>query len=319
MERPAILSLGSINADFQVRTPRPLAAGETLLATDFVRLGGGKAANVAFLAHRLGHRAMLLGRVGDDDLREQALGPLRRAGLCLDGVSVAAGTATAVSMIAVAPDAKKSIVLASNANDAWDEGAVRHMLALVEAAPEHSVLAADVEIPQAVASRAVMAAHKRGLRVLLDPAPTSRVEREMLEHCAAICPDAREAAELTGLETGDTEGAARAATALADLGVALACVKLEDGGCVFRCGEQVIHIPPVPVRVVDSTGAGDAFAGALAVALLEDQAPLSAVLFATAASHLAVTRYGSQEAYPTRAEIDAFLPRLAEGAHVLGR
>ncbi len=319
MSQPAILSLGSVNADFQVRTPRPLAAGETLLATDFVRLGGGKAANVAFLAHRLGHPATLLGRVGDDDLCDQALAPLRRAGLALDGVSVATGHATAVSMIAVAPDAKKSIVLASNANDAWDDDAVRRMVTAIQAAPEHSILAADFEIPPNVAARAIAAARARGLRVLIDPAPASRADRGLLGHGAILCPDALEAAELTGIDTGGTDGAARAATALAGLGASLACVKLGDGGCVFRCGDRLVHIPPVPVRVVDSTGAGDAFAGALAVALLEDQASEAAVLFATAASHLAVTRYGSQESYPTRAEIDAFVPRLAEGVRALGR
>jgi hypothetical protein len=96
---PAILSLGSINADFLVRTERALHGGETLAATDFRRLGGGKAANVALLAHRLLHPVVLLGRVGDDELREQALAPLRAAGIPLDGVSTAAGTPTAVDVV----------------------------------------------------------------------------------------------------------------------------------------------------------------------------------------------------------------------------
>ncbi len=316
MRVPVILSLGSVNADFQVRVPRPLQAGETLLATDFVRLGGGKAANVAFLAHRLGHKASLLGRVGDDELREQALAPLRRAGLALDYVTVASNMSTAVSMIAVPPDAKKSIVLAANANDAWDEDATRSILAAIDAAAPGSVLVADCEITPSVVARAVTAARTRGLRVVLDPAPADRADRRLLAQCAALAPDAREAAELTGTETGTAEGAGQAALILAGLVIPMVCVKLSDGGCVLAHEGRLTHIPPTKIDVVDSTGAGDAFTGALAVALLEDQAPVQAALFATAASHLAMETYGSQDSYPTRARIEAFLPRLAATIHV---
>lgn len=315
MSAPVILSLGSVNADFQVRTQHPLEAGETLLASDFVRLGGGKAANVAFLAHRLGCPAILLARVGDDDLREQALAPLRRAGLCLDQVTVAPGIATAVSMIAVPPDGKKSIVLASNANDAWDEAAINTVLAAIGAAPAGSILAADLEITPDAAAQAIRAARARGLRVVLDPAPADRASKDILAQCYALSPDAREAGEITSTDAGTAEGAARAAAALARLGVKLVCVKLGDGGCVVAHEDRFTHIPPVDIEVVDSTGAGDAFTGALAVALLEGQAPLRAALFATAASHLAVTGYGSQESYPSRPAINAFIPRLAP--HVL--
>lgn len=311
MNAPTILSLGSINADFQVRTARPLQAGETLLGTNFTRLGGGKAANVAFLARRLGHPATLLGRVGNDEFSEQALAPLRRAGLDLAGVTVASGTATAVSMIAVPPDGKKSIVLAANANDAWDEPAANTVLATIGAAPSGSILAADFEVAPDVAARAVHAAHDRGLRVVLDPAPSNRADRETLALCDALTPDAREAGELAGTDTGTTEGAARAAMTLAGLGVPLVCIKLGDGGCVLAHAGRLVHIPAVPVDVVDSTGAGDAFTGALAVALLEGLPAQQAARFATAAAHLAVTGWGSQESYPTRAQLDAFLPRFA--------
>ncbi len=313
---PVLLSLGSLNADFQLRTPRPLQAGETLLGTDFVRLGGGKAANRAFLAHRLGHPAHLLARVGDDELREQAVAPLRRAGLTLEHVTTARGTATAVSVIAVPPDGKKSILLASNANDAWDEAAIADALGAIAAAPSGSILTADCEITPGAVTRIVAAARARGLRVLLDPAPPDRAERTLLSGCHALSPDAREAAAITGIETDDPDGATRAATALARLGIPLVCVKLGDGGCVAASDRCIIHVPPTPMEVVDSTGAGDAFSGALGVALLEGQPLEQAVLFATAASHCAVTAYGSQEAYPTRSAIETLIPRLAAGMHV---
>lgn len=113
---PVVISLGSINADFQMRIDRSLKGVETLPAHDFTRLGGGKAANRAFLARKLGHAATLIGRVGTDELAEQALAGVRAAGIDLAGVTAAEG-ATAVSVIAVLPEGKKAILLAGNAKN----------------------------------------------------------------------------------------------------------------------------------------------------------------------------------------------------------
>lgn len=314
---PVVLSLGSVNADFQMRVGRPLGSGETLPARDFTRLSGGKAANRAFLARRLGLAAWLLGRVGEDELAEQALAPLRAAGVDLVGVSTATGCPTAFSVIAVPPDGKKSILLAGNANDAWDEAAVNAVIARIAAAPARSVLAVDYEVPAPVIRRAAEAARTRGIPLVIDPSWPDRLDREVLAHALAVAPNAAEAEALTDARITDPESAARAARHLGGLGARLALVKLKDGGCVLWADGGAIHIPPVEVAVVDSTGAGDAFTGALAVALLEGQAPRDAALFATAASHQAVTAWGSQPAYPTRARIEALLPRLARTACAL--
>ena len=220
----ALLSLGSINADFEMRTEQPLQAGETLIGKDFRRLSGGKAANRAFLAHRLGHSATLLGCVGDDELAEQALGSPRRAGLPLEHVTRARGVATAVSVIAVPPDGKKSILLATNANDCWDPAATRDTLAAIAAAPAGSVLTLDCEIALGVPMHAAKAAAARGLVVVLDPAPPARAERELLGICTALSPDAREAAELTGIECATPDDAGRAAQALLSPDMRLSCV-----------------------------------------------------------------------------------------------
>lgn len=314
MAQPVLLALGSINADFQVRVPGAPAVGITQPATDFMRVGGGKAANVAFLARRLGHPARLLGRVGDDDLREQALAPLRDAGVDLSGVSQAKGVATAVSMIAVLPDGRKSILLAGNANDAWDEPQGRAAVEAVDAAPEGSVLVADYEVPGFVVADAVRAARRRGLPVVIDPSPSDRVDHSILAQATAVTPNPEEAEGVTGIAVKDAAGAAAAARWLAERGVEMACVKLGDGGCVLVHDGRATHIPPQRMTVVDSTGAGDAFAGGLAVALLERMPPFEAVLFATATSHLAVTAWGSQQAYPRRDRIEALLPALRESA-----
>ena len=313
MHEPVLLSLGSINADFEVRVDEPLAEGLTLMAHDFARVGGGKAANVALLARRLGHRAVLIGRVGDDDLREQALAPLRRAGIDLPHVSTAPRTATAVSMITVPPDGKKSIVLAPNANDRWDDAAVRDAVGAIAAAPEGSVLAVDYEVPADVVRAATEAAASRGLRIVLDPSSADRVEADVLGRVFAIAPNAKEAEQLTGIAVDGSDAARRAASRLADRGIAMVCVKMADGGCVLAHGRQFTLVPAVDLDVVDSTGAGDAFTGGLAVALLENRNPVEAACMAVAASGLAVTGYRSQESYPDRERLDRMLPAIAGG------
>ncbi|MBS7456825.1 PfkB family carbohydrate kinase [Coralloluteibacterium stylophorae] len=315
MDEPLILSLGSINADFQVRVEAALEPGQTLLASDFLRLSGGKAANRAFIARRLGVAAQLVGRVGDDDLAAQALDPLRTAGVDVDGVSVAVGSATAVSMIAVPPDGEKNIVLALNANDRWDDAAVRDLLDRIARAPRGSVLALDCEIPQEVVAQALDAAHEAGLRVVLDPSSATRVDTALLDRVYAITANPGEAGVVTGIAVESDADAVRAARTLADAGVRLACVKRTDGGCVFVCGGRVHAVGSPGVETVDSTGAGDAFAGALAVALLEGREDAEAVVFAVAAAALAATAYGSQPSYPDRDRIGALLPRLDVRTH----
>jgi ribokinase len=317
MNTPVVLSLGSVNADFHMRVDRAVEAGGTQLAHDFIRLGGGKAANVAFLACRLGVPARLLGRVGDDELREQALEPLRAVGIDLRHVSTAQGCATGVAMIAVAPDGKKTIVLAANANDAWGEADAQAVVSAIRNAPAGSILVADCEIPAPIVNQAVEAARSRGIPVVIDPSPADRVEPRMLANAIAVTPNPSEAEGLTGIKVDGPRAAAEAARRLAGLGVGLVCQKLADGGCLVAHQGCLTLVPPVPVPPVDSTGAGDAFAGALAIALLERRPPTDAACFAVAAASLAVTAYGSQPAYPTRQRVDELVPVLARNAHVL--
>lgn len=301
---PRILSLGTINADFQVRAEEPLTAGKTLRARDFLRLGGGKAANVAFLARRLGAPATLIGRVGDDDLAAQALQPLRESGTDISNVTTAAGMSTGVSMITVPPSGEKSIVLAGNANDSWNVEAEERLVREIEAAPEGSMLVMDFEIPAAIAETGFSVARRRGLVCVLDPSFAGRIDLKRLPGLYAVTPNAKEAALLAGTGSNGIEGARKAARVLAEQGIKVVCIKLPRGGCLLHHKGQDMHIPSPPTKVVDTTGAGDAFTGALAVALLEGRGPLDAARFASAASACAVSGWGSQPAYPTRDEVE---------------
>lgn len=305
-----VLSLGSINADFQVRVSRRPHISETLVSTEFQRFSGGKAANVAYLVHRLGLNARLFGRVGDDDLAEQALRPLRDIGVELSEVKQVTGASTGVAMITVPPDGNKGIVLAPNANEAWSDDEAAEIAGIIDAMPAEAVLVIDCEISGHVLEAAVSAASYRGQTIILDPSPADRVTNTVLAAADVVAPNASEAEQLTGVKYDDVNTAAQAGALLLKRGAAAACMKLAEGGCVLVEERHVTYIGSVPVDVVDTTGAGDAFVGALAVALVEQHLLVDAVAFAAAASHLTVTGYGSQAALPTREQIQHLAKRL---------
>ena len=307
-KKPWILSLGSINADFQFKAEQPLGSIETMKATSLRRLSGGKAANVAVLARRLGHPALLLGRVGRDDLAEQALASLEEAGVNLAGVRCSASDGTAVSVIAVPPSGKKCIMLAGEANLAFTDEDIAALAAPLGQAPDGSVLVCDYEItPQAV-SAALRQGAARGWKAIVDPSFPQAVPKEDLRLAYALTPNQQEAVELAG-STPDAgkDDLLDVAQRLASLGPQVVCIKLEDGGTLLWTREEAVRIDAAPVEVVDTTGAGDAFTGAFAVAILEGRSPREAALFATAASELAVTVFGSQPSYPDRRTLDAHL------------
>ncbi|WAJ30335.1 PfkB family carbohydrate kinase [Antarcticirhabdus aurantiaca] len=313
MARPLLIAFGSINADFQVRTGEAVEPGRTMLADGFSRLGGGKAANRAFLAHRLGHGARLIGQVGRDDLAAQALAPLEAVGLDLGHVMRRDGVSTAVSMIMVPPDGKKTIVLAANANDDWSDDNAEAAFRAIAEAPTGSILSIDCEVPVNLVRRALRAAADSGLRSILDPSPADRVDDALLEGLLSVTPNPKEAGGILDRRVESEEDAVEAAIALRDKGVKSPCVKMEDGGCVVVHRNEISRIAPLKTEPVDTTGAGDAFAGGLCAALLDGRPMSEAAAFAVASSSLAVRGWGSQEAYADRAAIEAALPDVLAG------
>ena len=305
-----LISLGSINADFQMRVAALLGQQETIAARDLLRLSGGKAANVALLAHRLGCKARLLGRVGTDDLSEQALRPLQAAGLNVDGVLRSKTDGTAVAIIAVPPSGSKSILLAGEANLGFDDADIAQTVGWIEQAPDGSVLAVDYEISPAAASQAIVAARARGFKVVVDPSFPADVDVAALRGVTALTPNQSEAFELAGMSPEDPDDAdalLHAAHRLAALAVDIVCIKLDHGGCLLLQDGEAWHQWAAPMKAVDTTGAGDAFTGAFAVALLEGQDARAAAEFAVTATELAVSIDGSQAGYRARGE---FMERL---------
>lgn len=211
---------------------------------------------------------MLTSCVGDDDLASQALAGPRAANVDLAGVRRRPG-ATGYSAVTVDDSGDKAIVVALGANGRWgDEGA--EVAGEVAAAPEGSVLIVDVEVPPVLVVAALTAARRRGFATILDPAPPTQVRDELLALADHVTPDEREASELTGIRISSTGDAHRAAVRLRERSARHAHVKLNGGGCVTAGPDGVFNTdPPEDVDVVDTTGAGDGFAGGLAWALLE--------------------------------------------------
>ncbi|PRP75645.1 sugar kinase, ribokinase [Planoprotostelium fungivorum] len=291
------VNIAVINADFEMRVDAQAGSTETLLAHDMMRVSGGKAANRAFIAKKMNLSSKLIGHVGDDDLAAQALDPLSVVGVDISDVQRAPNQKTAVSIIQVNPDGKKSITLASNANDHWSEAGVtgiRHSMELnFSNCNGTCVISIDLEMDPLAIKTAIT------------------VAKELKEKN----PDRI----LTGIEAEDEETAA-AATALCDRGVMLSCTKMSDGGCVAvqREGEKKkrIHVEKMKIDAIDTTGAGDAFTGYLCVALQRGLESSEAIFFfAVAASHCAVTKYESQQSYPEGEEVEMMM-RLRENLHV---
>jgi len=304
---PSVISIGSINLDFQARADSWPEQSETLLAHDFLCAGGGKAANVAFSVAKLGLPAVAVGRVGADAFAEMSLQPLRAAGVDVSHVRGVSGQATGVSLIVVRDDGDKTIVLVPNANLCWEPDAASSVEALIARAARGSVVCVDLEVPQPIALAALRAAREHGLCGVLDPSPGDAVNDELLALSDYVVPNQRETQRLTEVSVRDADDARRAGQRLLERGAQSACVKLPGGGAVLvqRSGCESVHAPKL--KVVDKTGAGDGFAAGLCAALCQGQSARAALRQAVAVSSFAVTRYGSQAAYPTRSELDALL------------
>lgn len=316
-ENLTLVSIGSINADFQVSTERAIGTAETMRAKKFCRLPGGKASNRAYLGTKFGITSILLGCVGSDELGDQTLDQLKTVGIDTSKVHRAKESPTGVSMIIVPPEGKKNIILATNANDEWSELSINNALTVLGSLTNRALLCIDCEIPAFVVEILLERAKNLRIPVVLDPSFPEQVPVHLLSSLLAIAPNTEEAYGLSGIKQGSFGSAVDAAKYLHNVGVSLACIKLSDGGCVACCDELCFHVPAGHVKVVDSTGAGDAFTGVLAIALLEGKASVEAVSLAVAAANLSVTGYGSQSSYPNRIQVETYARQIMTHARIL--
>ncbi|MBK8135899.1 MAG: ribokinase [Chloroflexi bacterium] len=296
-----IVVVGSFNMDLTTyvqRMPRP---GETVMGDRFVTGPGGKGSNQAIAAARLGAEVTFVGRVGQDSFGETALKMWRDNGVDTRYVVVDPDRATGVAPILVEAGGENMIVVALGANLALSTADVD---AAIEAIKSADMLVTGLEIPPATAAYALTVAKANGVRTILNPAPASALPDTTVADADYLTPNETELEVLTGLGTGVVERAARMLFKRPDQTV---IVTMGGAGTRYFTANEEGHVPVFQVDVVDTTGAGDSFTAAVAVALGEGLALPDAVRFGNAAAALCVTKPGTASSMPYRAEVDTLL------------
>ncbi len=304
---PKIVVLGSINMDLVAVTPSLPKPGETVMGDSFVAVPGGKGANQAVAAARLGADVRMIGRVGDDVYGPALLSSLRAVGVSVQDVVITPGESSGVAVILLDDDRQNSIVGVYGANMACDEIQVEAASYALDGA---DALLLQMEVPLEISLEAARIARRKGARVVFDPAPPSMLPDSVYTAFDVVAPNRFEAEVLTGIKIDGIETAHEAARILRSKGAATSLVKLGEQGVVYSSEEGVGYVPAVAVDAVDTVAAGDGFAGALAVALAEGQPLELALRFASAAGALAVTKRGAQDAMPDRVEVERLLASL---------
>jgi len=298
--RPDVVVVGGANIDYLVRGQHLPKGGETLDGTDFLKAGGGKGANQAVAAARLGARVAFVGCVGRDEAGDELLDLLRAEDIDTQFVARERKALTGVALVMIDNSGEKQIMVAPGANHCVSPKHIQRARTVISRA---QVLLTQFEIPIESVLAAARLAGDAGVSIVLDPAPPRTVPRELINRVAIIRPNSSEAHAITGIEITDLASARKAARALLDLGAGAVATQAGDAGdlLVWNSGEECF--PRLPVKTVDATGAGDAFAAGLAVALSEKRSLREAGAFANAAAALATTKFGAQPAMPHRAEV----------------
>jgi len=294
-----IVVVGSLNMDLVVRAPRHPQPGETILGGDFRTFPGGKGANQAVAAARLGAAVQMIGRVGADAFGDALLQTLAQDGVDTRHVQRDQEAPTGVALITLNAAGQNAIVVAPEANARVTP---QDVVAAAAAFAGAAVLLLQLECPLPAVAQAIELAKQHGAQVVLNPAPAQPLDAALLAQVDYLLPNQNELALLTGLD--DLRPAVRRLQAV---GVRRIVVTLGEEGVLVVEGDSEVHIPAHGVTVVDTTAAGDAFAGAFAVALLEGHATYQAAAWGNAAGALAVTRAGAQPSLPRRDELEKFL------------
>lgn len=295
-----VVIVGSLNMDLVVRAPRHPQPGETIIGSDFQTFPGGKGANQAVAVARLGGKVRMIGRVGQDAFGDALLATVAHDGVDTTYIRRDPEAPTGVALITLDAAGQNTIVVASGANWRVSAQDVRDAEAAFAGA---DVLLMQLECPLDAVEAATDLAHRYGLQVVLNPAPACPLPASLLARVDYLLPNQPELTLLAGGET-DREAAIRAVQAM---GVRNLVVTLGEEGALLALGAQREHLPAYKVTVVDTVAAGDAFAGAFALALSEGKSVREAAIWGNAAGAIAVTRPGAQPSMPRRDELLQFL------------
>ncbi|OUC14933.1 MAG: ribokinase [Alkalinema sp. CACIAM 70d] len=304
-----IVVFGSLNMDLVTQVPRLPQAGETLMGHRFFTTPGGKGANQAVAAAKLGVPTVMVGRVGNDGFGQELLASLQSYGVETGAITIDPEMHSGVAVITVADTGENQILGVFGANDRVGDPEVQRLSPLL---PMTKVLLLQLEVAIEAVRQAAQAAKQAGVCVVLDPAPVPGGSIEDLyPYVDILVPNEVEASQLTGIVVNSPETAQQAAQQLQAQGAKTVIVKLGAQGAFCRTPEEEFFVPAFSVTAIDSVAAGDAFAGGLATAIVEGKSLREAVVWGSVAGALATTRRGAQVAMADRSEFDAFLQTVS--------
>jgi ribokinase len=303
MRKPRIVVVGSSNTDMVIRADRIPSAGETILGGEFLMAAGGKGANQAVAAARLGGDVTLVARLGTDVFGDEALAGFRREGINTDYVVRDANSPSGVALILVDREGENVISVAPGANARLTAEDVLRAEPVIKGA---DAVLLQLEIPLETVTSAAKLARQSGVTVILNPAPAFKLDPDLLSCVDVLTPNQTETELLTGLPILDPASLATAGEELRRQGVTRVIITMGASGSFLLGDGKAMSVETIKVQAVDTTASGDAFNGALAVALAEGRETVDAVRFANLAGALAATRLGAQPSLPTRAELAQF-------------
>ena len=305
---PDILVIGSLNTDLVVRAPRFPQPGETISGDDLQTFPGGKGANQAVAAARLGASVSMLGRVGKDNFGDFLLDNLQSNNVDTKLIQ-RDDASTGTAIIVVDSNGQNSIILSAGANGKVSQADVNDRIILGPSTlrTTFNLLLLQLEIPIETVLSAARRAKENGLRVLLNPAPARALPDELISLPHFLVPNETELGLLTNQTVNDIPSAEKASKTLLERGAQTIIVTLGANGALVVTRENTKHIPAFKVNVVDTTAAGDAFIGGFAYALLQGKSLEDPSVTDVPAAHLATTKFGAQPSLPTKEEVERFM------------
>jgi ribokinase len=311
---PKIVVVGSANTDFVLRVPQLPSKGQTVLGDSFRVVRGGKGANQAVAAARLEAQVTFVARLGTDSFGNESVAAYRQEGINTDFIVQDPEMHSGIALIVVNTVGENTVSVGPGANSRLT---AQDVLAASTAIQEADCLLVQLEIPIETVRAAVELAHQHGVKVILNPAPARKIPHEILKLVDYLTPNETEAAILADEDPSSTdEGSLPRLASI--LGIANLVVTLGAKGACILQGENVTYIPTFPITPMDTTASGDAFNGALAVALARGDSLPEAVRFANAAGAITATRLGAQPSLPTKQELDQFMVSSASGPNPAG-
>ncbi len=297
-----IVVVGSCNTDMVIKSDRLPVPGETIIGGTFMMNPGGKGANQAVAAARLGGEVTFITKTGNDLFGRQSLALYKQEHIDTQYILSDPNQPSGVALITVDRNGENCIVVASGANGTLVPADIEPAGAIINTA---GILLMQLEIPIETVEYAARTACRAGVKVILNPAPAQTLPDELLRNLYLLIPNRTEAELISGIRVDDWASARSAATIISAKGTENVVITLGSQGALLKEGDVFHEIPAVRVDPVDTTAAGDTFCGAIAVALSEGKAMPEAVRFAAACSAITVTRMGAQASIPTRKEVES--------------